>query len=324
MQWHGILFWTEKVGSHGWAWSLLLETVALWLWYKPAIGFRALALVASTLTLAGPVYQVSKPSIEAYYSIDDHSAGRTIAIEGLIAEKAQLSKQLDVYQANSLSRSGWLGAIEKANERIGAIDKELVELSVTKAEKAQWFFNWEIGMEVVALILFQLVAVLSITTISKQARSLQKETGGTKKDVVSIGGNSAETVETTPFEAVETRTIKPQAAPVMARLSTEIAPMETPKEEVENSASIGFVWKPTETKMETVKMEKAKAIEPLEVLAEMESYMQRTGKSYKELSELVGVSAKELSFLKNHEKRLQNGERTVSIPALERIRESIK
>lgn len=59
--------------------------------------------------------------------------------------------------------------------------------------------------------------------------------------------------------------------------------------------------------------------DPLVVLNNVESFLKQSGKNYREFSEYAGVSTKELSFLRNHKKRLTAGERTVSLRALEQI-----
>ncbi|MFP4182228.1 MAG: hypothetical protein ACLFTX_06495 [Thiohalospira sp.] len=48
IQYHAIQFWTAQVDPvTGWAWSLLLEAVALWLWWRRGI-IRALALLPAS------------------------------------------------------------------------------------------------------------------------------------------------------------------------------------------------------------------------------------------------------------------------------------
>lgn len=64
-------------------------------------------------------------------------------------------------------------------------------------------------------------------------------------------------------------------------------------------------------------------LEPLTILENVEVFLKRTGKNFREFSEYAGVSPKELSFLRNHEKRLVSGERTVSIKALEQIQKAL-
>lgn len=51
----------------GWGWSILLELISLWLWYRPESGviawwvWRTVALTTTMLLLTGPLYQVSAP-----------------------------------------------------------------------------------------------------------------------------------------------------------------------------------------------------------------------------------------------------------------------
>lgn len=318
LQWHGIKFWQEKVGSHGWAWSLLLEFIALWLWYQRSISFRTLALVASVLTLSGPIYQVAKPTFVQSYSIANQHESNKVKLSSLESEKTRLIEQLNTYQENSIKRTGWLEPITAANNRIIEIDNEITEVKLSNREKASWFFDWVILMEVVSLVLFQVVAVLSITSISKKLSEVDGDTneifseGNSEKIFNGKGVVNTEAPESEEGKAKEKLVEnegKASGKPLLVAVQSHIEE-EKPLEDM-------F---PLESDKESDK----ESIEPLVVLEELNEYMRDKGLNFSAFSSLSGVSSKELSFLRNHSKRLETGERTVSIPALEKINAVIK
>lgn len=318
LQWHGIKFWQEKVGSHGWAWSLLLEFIALWLWYQRSVGFMLLALVASVLTLSGPVYQVAKPTFVQSYDVANQHESNKAKLSSLESEKKRLIEQLSTYQENSIKRTGWLEPITAANNRIIEIDNEITEIKLSNRDKASWFFDWVILMEVVSLLLFQVVAVLSITSISKKLSEVDGDTNEIFSETdnnKTFSGKGMVNTEVTESEDGKAREKlvenegKASGKPLLVATQSyveEEKPEEKPLEDV-------F---PLESEKES--------IEPLIVLERLNEYMCDKGLNFSEFSSLSGVSSKELSFLRNHTKRLETGERTVSIPALEKINAVIK
>lgn len=325
LQWHGIMFWQEKVGPHGWAWSLLLECVALWLWYRPSFSYRTLALVASVLTLAGPIYQVAKPTFIESYSVVNYQSSNQVRLESLAAEKARLTEQLAIYQDNSTKRTGWLEPITKANDRIIEIDNAVAEIMLSDKDKQGLFFSWTIFMEVVSLVLFQIVAVLSITSISRKVREIELETehkklpsitttfsvadewksDGNKKE--SINGNTEvkpSNVAETPLDTVLLDGKLENQLDSNAQQNTyELIAMESAETKDGNEAE--------------------KQLDAGLILKSLNEFLVARGMNFSQFSEFSGVSAKEISFLRHHEKRLETGQRTVSIPALEKIYHSI-
>jgi|SRR5690554_811652 len=319
LQWHGIKFWQEKVGSHGWAWSLLLEFIALWLWYQRTSGFMLLALVASILTLSGPVYQVAKPTFVQSYSVANQHESNKAKLASLESEKARLIEQLSTYQENSTKRTGWLEPITAANNRIMEIDNEIIEVKLSNREKASWFFDWVILMEVASLLLFQVVAVLSITSISKKLSEVDDTNNeifpeANSKEILSgkevVNTDVTENEEGKAMEKLVENEGKASGKPLLVAAQSHIEE-EKPLEDV-------F---PLECDKESIEPE---SIEPLVVLEKLNKYMRDKGLNFSEFSSLSGVSSKELSFLRNHTKRLETGKRTVSIPALEKINAVIK
>lgn len=179
LQLHAIQFWTEFVGPMGWAWAVLLEVVALWLWYQRQLARRALALVTSVLALTGPVYTVCEPLVEEWLTASHVDAGRELRIERLTQEAARLEESLATFRENSEARAGWLTPIQEAQARLTEVDAELAELiSTPPAEAMTWRQQALVVMQALALIIFQLSAVLAITSLSRMGRSAPAVIGG--------------------------------------------------------------------------------------------------------------------------------------------------
>lgn len=280
LQIHGIAFWTAKVGVFGWGWSLLLEVSALWLWHKPKVSHRLLAVLVSLLTLAGPIHHVTSPILAASNQVANEATASQIMLNNLESEKDRLENQLATYQANSEKRTGWLTPITATNKRLIEIDERIATLTINKPDNAKLYVNWVIIMEVAGLIIFQIVAVLTILSLSK----------GTSK----------------PSKPKIKEQVDP---PKNTQLIEKIVTTEDTSDESnlpEDDLSLEIV-----------------ELEPLTILENVEVFLKRTGKNFREFSEYAGVSPKELSFLRNHEKRLVSGERTVSIKALEQIQKAL-
>ncbi len=173
LQAHGIAFWSGKLGPYGIAWSLLLEATALWLWTRPGMGSRLLACLASGLLLLGPLYQVGTPVLQGLALAQHRDEVRSKEIPLVEAEIRQLAGQLAAFTANSEKRSGWLPAIEGTQARLSAARQRLAAL-YREAPKSSGRLKAQkhvvIAMECVGLLLFQVTAVLAITTLAKSAR----------------------------------------------------------------------------------------------------------------------------------------------------------
>ncbi len=168
LQYHSIQFWVEHAGSGsliGAAWSLLLEGAALWLWSDRRPARRLLGGLATLLLLAGPLYQVSAPLLE-----DAGRAGRQAEAAGerrrdLAGEIQTLDAALAVYLANSASRQGWVARIDHTQARLEQLRAEQAKITAERADAPQqrpWQQVAVIGMEALAIVIFQLVAVLAI------------------------------------------------------------------------------------------------------------------------------------------------------------------
>ncbi len=165
LQYHAIQFWIAHTGPLGAAWSLLLEGAALWLWSDNRATCRALGALVTILLLAGHLYQVSAPLIE-----DSQRAGLTASAgadrSGQIEQEvATLEGALATYLANSATRQGWVGRIDHTQARIEQLRAEQASLTAARAKPAPrqpWQATAVVAMEALAIVIFQLVAVLCI------------------------------------------------------------------------------------------------------------------------------------------------------------------
>ena len=173
LQAHGIAFWSGKLGPYGIAWSVLLEATALWLWSRPAIGSRALACLASVLLLLGPLYQVGTPILDGLAVAEHSDQARSKEIPLAENQIRELEGQLAVFTANSRTRPGWLPAIEATQARLTEARGKLATLyreapkSTARIEVQETVV---VAMECIGLLLFQIAAVLAITTLARERR----------------------------------------------------------------------------------------------------------------------------------------------------------
>jgi hypothetical protein len=173
MQWHSIAFWSEHVDkATGWAWSLLLEGIALWLWSSGQMVRRALGALATLLLLAGPLYQVSSPlflEAEGLVRGEMATSARRAVLE---AEIASLEAALGTYLDNSQKRAGWAERIDRTQAGISTARTSLAALTAsngTPPPRLEWQRRAIICMQALALVLIQVSNVLAITTISRAA-----------------------------------------------------------------------------------------------------------------------------------------------------------
>ena len=182
LQWHSIRFWSAQVGATGWAWSVLLEGVALWLWYRGRLAMRLLGLIASTLLLAGPLYQVGMPLAQELGAANEAGAARARTVTLLEGRVASLKQQLSTYLDNSRSRSGWLPAIARTEHELKEAETELRALYTARRESVPQLGNVRhavIAMQAVALLLFQVTNILALRTLAeREPRTCEREAPG--------------------------------------------------------------------------------------------------------------------------------------------------
>lgn len=164
LQYHAIQFWLAHTGALGAAWSLLLEGAALWLWSDARATRRALGGLVTVLLLAGPLYQVSEPLIDEAQRTGNTSTARADRITAIEGEIHTLDRALSTYLNNSQTRQGWVARIDHTQARIEALRTEQASLTAAAIEPARmpWQRAAVIGMQALAIVIFQVVAVLCI------------------------------------------------------------------------------------------------------------------------------------------------------------------
>lgn len=167
LQYHSLQFWVEHTGSPiGAAWSLLLEGAALWLWSDRRPERRLLGALATLLLLAGPLYQVSAPLLDHNDHADRQSSAADQRHAAIERELQTLDAALTTYLANSTQRQGWVARIDHTQARLEHLRTEQAQLTAERARAPSPQRPWQqtavIGMEALAIALFQLVAVLAI------------------------------------------------------------------------------------------------------------------------------------------------------------------
>lgn len=180
MQYHAIMFWSEHVDkATGWAWSLLLEGSALWLWSSQKMAHRMLAAVATLLVLAGPLYQVSAPLISEWQATDRGAVANVERTAALTAEISSLETALNTYLNNSATRQGWAQRIDATQARLDAARTELqaVITATAQPQRLSWQRQAVIAMQAIALVLFQILGVITIRTLANalQAKNPHRE-----------------------------------------------------------------------------------------------------------------------------------------------------
>lgn len=330
LEWHGILFWQANVGVLGWAWSLLLEAAALWLWYRPRFMFRSLAMVASCLTLLGPVYQVAAPSFNSLYSTQAGIKQNATQLASLTVERDSLQSLIKTYQHNSLKRTGWLPPIQQAQSQLQAVNKKIVGLSGATPKTHSWMNQWTIIMEVVSLILFQLVAVLCITSLSSTARrkvAMENavENGKTpmENSLENAGKhqrkqteNTPETIDNTAFPSFHSDGNKENGVVSDSVVSMEKWMPDFPLE----TDNVETMETPLLAAAETTQgLSVFDESDPVSVLVALDNSLRETGETATSFGRKHGISARDMSFLRNHKKLVEEGKRTISKRGLERV-----
>jgi len=169
IQWHAIPFWSNEVDPHaGWALAIMIEAVALSFWWSRSLGLRALALTATVMLLAGPMYHLGKPIYQDIRAAQGsgQTAGSEIAL--LTAELEQEQKALNTFLGNSKERTGWLPAIEDSRENILALNREIAnhEQDAAVEHRIRWEEIAPVAMYIWVLLLVQINNVRMIRLLS--------------------------------------------------------------------------------------------------------------------------------------------------------------
>lgn len=170
MQAHAIDFWVEHTGKLGVLWSIMLECAALWLWSQRGIVKNMAAATTTLLVLAGPMYTVSAPALEQYQTSTTAPAINIARKAQLIEQRDQLSQALATFAENSKTRVGWAGRIDATSAQLERVNQQLADLysTQTQTQPMAWQALAVIAMQACALVIFQLVIVLSIKALTRK------------------------------------------------------------------------------------------------------------------------------------------------------------
>lgn len=168
MQWHSIQFWVNQVGLAGVGWSLMLESVVIWYWWKNRV---MLALIASMLLLFGPIYEITKPSLENIKHQDQVKRLNQMDFD----EITRLEYSLKTYEKNSEKRIGWSGRIDRIQK---LINKNSNRIRARDSENSKFELLIASG-----IALAQMLALLIIMTA--QALAISDHRKKTNKEIIS-------------------------------------------------------------------------------------------------------------------------------------------
>lgn len=159
MQYHAIQFWSAHVDiKTGWAWSIMLESASLWLWWQRSTWWRGVGFVASILLLGGPLYQISSPLFHA-----------SDLIGNVETEISSLESTLETARNNSRERLGWLTTIQSTETKLEAARDKREALMIKHPSTGLWAVL-VVVMQALALIVIWLVSVSAISRISKSPK----------------------------------------------------------------------------------------------------------------------------------------------------------
>lgn len=173
LQYHAIMFWTDVVDPlTGWAWSILLEGAALWCWSHHNAAIRwVLGAIATLLVLTGPLYHVAAPLVAEGLGMEQNAVQRQI----LTAEIASLEQDKETFLANSEKRVGWASRIDSVQAKLDSARAELRNLTASEPQRLEWQRQAIILMQAIALVLFQLLNVVMIRTLSANADKVRNK-----------------------------------------------------------------------------------------------------------------------------------------------------
>ena len=140
----------------------------MWLWWQRRALTVVLGMAASCLLLAGPMVQVAYPLAAAISQAETVKFQDSSRVEWLKQEISSLESSLQTYERNSEKRLGWAERIDAANAALQqARARLLAQVSGPASIELSALKSAVIAGQAVALLLFQLVAVLGVLKLSR-------------------------------------------------------------------------------------------------------------------------------------------------------------
>ena len=207
MQYHTIPFWIDMAGQHliglnlpvwatlffdgkwvGIAWSITIEFSALWLWWQSGqvvhtnmwqrllrvVPVRVLAIVASVLVMAGPLFLLTAPIQKEYREIRQHEL-QLAQLEILIADEKADKVQ---FRENSAKRRGWADRIDESRSRLQGLQTQKQQLIASAPKSVEIALYVKVAYQITVLIVVMVVQIMAISSLhgeTKGADSSSKE-----------------------------------------------------------------------------------------------------------------------------------------------------
>ena len=295
MQLHSIQFWTGRVGITGIAWSLAFEVVALYLWWKRR---RALAVVASAILISGPFYQLSAPTLEALRTAQ--ASATLLAMDR--AEVAQLEASVARFEDNSAERIGWAERIDRAQAALDAARERIRNRLGEQVTGAGWREVGVVGLQALALLVVMITQVLAVADLRPAGTGTAAEQLGVIIEAVERGKQKAQ--PGTVQQADNSKTACPKC-------TTGAGPCYCQ----------GSIYNPGSRYRNPVETEAATDIDTLAelVATEIETDIAARNETQRAAAERLGVRPADISMIRNHAARRNEGKETVSTVVLQRL-----
>jgi hypothetical protein len=348
MQVHGVQFWVSTTQAetpieiaNAVLWSLTLEGAMLWtIWQRAWLITPALALIV----IGGPLYILSQPVIETLSKSDE-------TVHRVQIKQRQLDNiqaNLERYRANSDTinrslRQSMSQKIEQAQADFDRISGEIEALAKTGRQTNQQ--AWHVAMiQASGLLLLMVSQITALVVLRNQReRRVEKNCDGSKifakveSDLSKAVENEIATIEKECDAAgrIEKDCVGVEKSPAKnfdaftpnfdtnrPNFDTKNWPVENPTSgleqncdgNTENCVGIAKVEKDCDEDFEN-----CDGAEKVEKLAEAIEKLVAAGKPRKEIAQEAGVQPKDLSLLKTHRKRNEQGKETISVSKLRNL-----
>lgn len=314
LQWHGFGFWASHFDPlAGPGLSLTLAVLAASWWAVAAwsrrwaakLGYGFLALVASLVLLAGPLYQVTAPLVRAHAEAEA-LPGRLASLDAAIeARRAELDKYLTI---TASGRYGWHGRIDDARATLATLEARRAALAESAPESVSGQRLAAAGLQAVALILLQVGAASMAALAGRRLRAV-RESAVASESVESASDIRAEA----PAEMVETAVemVVETAIETAGQIEMgETAEVETADAEMKRPLETAFQPRAADFIIDEMAIRRAQRI--------AERRIQEAG-SAKRLCDREGLNPRDLSFFRSHFDRVKNGQPTVSTVKLQEL-----
>lgn len=195
LQWHSLRFWGEAIGPTGYPWSVALEMVSLWGWVmvagrRAAVRWITVATLATALLLAGPLYRLADPIVQAWSSSASAEHAAAVELRSIEQAIAETQAGLTSYRDIAKTRIGWQGKIDEMESTLKALRGRKVQISagdrpsIGNGEPGSSIrMNWQaqavLAMQAASVLVFQVAIVMLIPVVfAGSAKFAQREKPG--------------------------------------------------------------------------------------------------------------------------------------------------